>query len=271
MKKAEVKRTYHRNGRLFQEVPFVGDEINGVVREWHKNGTLVKEVPMMNGLRHGLCKEWNEKGELLGTFEMNMGTGVSKHWFPNRQLQMEISVISETFTGRQREWDDDGTLVEEKFFLKNQHVTKEEYERACQTDSSLPSYASADIREKPVVEKSRRKKSERLLKTLLGTKKAEAIEWLKTNRGAAKKTLDELSARKSLALVSELYKTGAVKVLAVDIDESPKGEQSTDKLIVDLPTDAAKRDAIREWCAHHSFLFSPETDQGQPHLAIFLR
>src|SRR5262245_25091696 len=81
MKKEEVERTFHRNGRVFQEVPFVGGEINGVLREWHRNGTLAKEVPMKNGLRHGICKQWNDKGEILGTFEMNMGTGISKQWF----------------------------------------------------------------------------------------------------------------------------------------------------------------------------------------------
>jgi hypothetical protein len=197
-----------------------------------------------------------------------MGTGVSKHWFPNGQLELEISVVDEAFTGRQRQWNEDGNLIEENFFLNNRRVTKDDYAHASRLDASLPSY---DLDE-PQVHRiaAKRTKSERLIKRLLATKNAEAIEWLKTNGRAAKKTLAELSAKKSVALVSELYKAGAVRVLAVDIDEGPNGNENTGKLVVDLPRETAKRNAILELCACKQFPYSPEEDRGQSRVAIFL-
>ena len=72
MKGTQTERTYHRNGRIYQEVPFVKGKIHGLIREWHKNGALAKEVPMKEGVRHGVCKEWNDAEQLLGTFEMRM-------------------------------------------------------------------------------------------------------------------------------------------------------------------------------------------------------
>lgn len=268
MKIAKFERSYHRNGRLFQEVPFVAGKVNGVIREWHKNGTLAKEVPMKDGLRHGLCKEWNEKGDLLGQFEMNMGTGTSWHWFPNGQLQFEISLISESFTGRQRRWDEDGNLIEETYFLQNRRVSKEEYDRACRSDSSLPTYANGDGRRRSSRQKNGSRNGERLIKRLLETRKAEAVEWLKGHSRASRKTLDELSARKSLSLISELYDGGAVKVFAVDIDIDPKGNEHSDKLVVALPKDEAQRQAIRKACARRKMLVTPEQDAGHSHLAI---
>ena len=50
---------YYDNGSLWQEVPFVGDQIHGVIREWYENGVLAFEIPICNGLRHGVCKQWN--------------------------------------------------------------------------------------------------------------------------------------------------------------------------------------------------------------------
>lgn len=267
MKGTKTERTYHRNGRIYQEVPFVKGKIHGLIREWHKNGTLAKEIPMKEGVRHGVCKEWNDAGQLLGTFEMRMGTGVSKHWFPDGQLGLEISVINEAFTGRQRQWDEDGNLIEENFFLNNRRVAKDDYDRACRLDSSLPSYMDEPQAHRVAAQ---RNKSEQLIKRLLATKHSEAIEWLKRNGRAAKKTLAELSAKKSVALVAELYKAGAVRVLAVDIDEGPNGNENTDKLVVDLPRETAKRKAIFELCGGKQFPCSPEADQGQSRVAIFL-
>lgn len=272
MRKPEIERIYHRNGRVFQEVPFLGGKINGVIREWHKNGVLAKEVPMKNGVRHGVCKQWNDKGELLGTFEMNMGTGTSKQWFQNGQTEFEASIVDEAFTGRLRRWNDDGELVQETFFLKNKTLSDDEYDRARQSDPSLPSYGERPDENRPVLvgDRSRRRSHQRLIARLLSSRTASAMDWLKTHAPNSMKTLAELNTAKSIALVTAFYDAGAVDVLAVDIDDDPKGNENADKLVIILPTNQEKRQAIRKRCARRKMQFSPENETGHSHLAVFL-
>lgn len=271
IKSEKVERIYHRNGRVFQEVPFAGGRIDGLVREWYRNGTLAREVPMKDGVRHGVCKQWNEKGELLGTFEMNMGTGISKHWFPDGRLEFEASIVNEIFTGRMRRWNEDGDLVQENFFVKNKNVSKDEYDRTRQTDASLPSYAEeTDATRRLPGANNRRRGHERLIARLLSTRTANALEWLNTDKQISTKTLGELSTAKSIALATALHNAGAVDVLAVDIDEDPKGNEHADKLVIALPTSQQEREAIRKVCARRKLVVSPENGTGHSYLAIFL-
>jgi antitoxin component YwqK of YwqJK toxin-antitoxin module len=272
MKEEEVERTFHRNGRVFQEVPFVGGEINGVLREWHRNGVLAKEVPMKDGLRHGICKQWNDKGELLGTFEMNMGTGLSKQWFPNGQIEFEASIVGEKFTGRMRRWDEEAHLVQETFFQGNKMVSKEDYQRAVEAAPSLPSFIHESGDQPTAVTKSKGRRSghERIIARLLSTRTANALEWLNTNSPESAKTLGKMNATKSVAFATALKGAGAVEVLAVDIDEDRAGNENADKLVIFLPTDQTKRQAIRKYCARRKCEISPEKETGHSHLAVFL-
>jgi hypothetical protein len=272
MKEEEIERTYHRNGRVFQEVPFVGGEINGVIREWHRNGILAKEVPMKGGVRHGTCKQWNDKGELLGTFEMSRGTGISKQWFPNGQIEFEASIVDEKFTGRMRRWDEDGTLVQETFFQGNKMLSREDYQSTSEADPSLPSYAQEADDGTATVKGSRSRRSghERIFARLLSTRTANATEWLNAASPNSTRTLGKLNAEKSAAFVDALREAGAIDVLAVDIDEDRAGNQSADKLVVVLPTDQLKRQTIRKFCMRRKCEVSPENEAGHPNLVIFL-
>lgn len=269
MKKPAIRRTYYSNGRPYQEVPFFGDKINGIIREWHRSGALAREVPMKDGLRHGVCKQWNNKGELLGTFEMKMGTGVSKQWYPDGQLQFEASVVNEKFTGRLRQWNEQGQLTAESYFLNNKKVSKAEYNQTQRSNSALPAYPETDGEHPGLTKRGHRSDTaERLVQRLLSTRTAEARGWLRTSAPTLKKTLSELNATQSATLVEDLYTAGAVQVLAADIDEDMKGNQTADKLVIALPANARQREAIRELCAHRKLVFSPERETGQSHLAI---
>ncbi len=272
MKEEEVERTFHRNGRVFQEVPFVGGEINGVLREWHRNGVLAKEVPMKDGLRHGICKQWNEKGEILGTFEMNMGTGISKQWFANGQIEFEASIVGEKFTGRMRRWDEDGSLLQETFFKANKMISREDYQRAVEADASLPALIQESGDQPTTISKTmgRRSGHERIIARLLSTRTANALEWLNTNSPESTRTLGKMNAAKSVAFATALHDAGAVDVLAVDIDPDRAGNENADKLVIFLPTDQNKRQTIRQYCTRRKCEISPESETGHSHLAVFL-
>lgn len=268
MKKPDIRRSYYRNGRPYQEVPFVAGKINGIIREWHASGALAREVPMKDGFRHGVCKQWNNKGELLGTFEMRLGSGTSKQWHPNGQLQFEASIVNEKFNGRMRSWNEQGQLIAETFFLDSKKVAKADYEKAQQSNPDLPPYEDDDSEgPKLVKHDGRRDAPERLISRIISTRKAEAREWLQTSTSTGRK-LGELGSKQSTALVEELYTAGAATVLAADINEDMKGNQTADKLVVALPANAQQRDAIRELCVHKGLTFTPERETGQSHLAI---
>lgn len=272
VKEEEIERTFHRNGRVFQEVPFVGGQINGVIREWHRNGNIAREVPMKDGVRQGICKQWNDKGELLGTFEMSMGTGISKQWFPNGQIEFEASIVDEQFTGRMRRWDEDGTLVQLAFFQGNRMLSREDYHSASEADASLPSYVREADDENTTVKGSRSRRSghERLIARLLSTRTANASQWLNMVTPISTPAFGKMNAAESAAFLTALREAGAVDVLAVDIDEGRTGEQSADKLVVVLPTDQLKRQAIRRYCSSRKCEMTPENETGHSHLAIFL-
>lgn len=114
--------------------------MTGIFREYHESGSLALENPMVNRMRHGTCRQWNEEGTLLGSYEMNMGTGFSKRWHSNGRLKFEAHLINEIFNGRVRLWLESGELKEETFQIANRRVSKEEYEQARANNPALPEY-----------------------------------------------------------------------------------------------------------------------------------
>jgi hypothetical protein len=78
---------------------------------------------------------------------------------------------------------------------------------------------------------------------------------------------------KALAVVQELYDLGAVCVTAVEISGRVERarHQDTSTLIVELPTDSAKRASLFEWQADFAIEndWDPTTDDGQDYLLIW--
>jgi len=88
-----------------------------------------------------------------------------------------------------------------------------------------------------------------ITRLLRSRRKAEASRWLSGSQPARRRALGQFKgARPSANLVKELYVAGAVKVMAVDIKSTPTGSQRTEKLVVELSSDAKLRAAIFRWC-----------------------
>jgi antitoxin component YwqK of YwqJK toxin-antitoxin module len=158
------RRAYYENGTLYREIAYKNGEKHGIERVWFKNGRLEFESPYKEGIMHGTFRQWDHKGKLLGSYNMKMGTGVKKKWHENGQLEEErpyksgkLDGFYKAFfdNGRPRQtlhfksgeahgvsriWDANGKLIENSplFYIKGKRVSKEEYEKACQKDPSLP-------------------------------------------------------------------------------------------------------------------------------------
>jgi antitoxin component YwqK of YwqJK toxin-antitoxin module len=72
-----------------KESHLLDGQLHGVLCTWHKNGQLATETPYVHGLLHGVCRQWSETGEPLGSFVMEHGTGIQKQWFDNGRLALE--------------------------------------------------------------------------------------------------------------------------------------------------------------------------------------
>jgi hypothetical protein len=110
-------------------------------------------------------------------------------------------------------------------------------------------------------------------KLLRSRRKAEALRWLLGSQASRRRALGGFTGAKSSAnLVRELYAAGAVKVIAVEIKSKPTGSQWTEKLVMELPSDAKLRESIFRWCKRQGAKagYSPEHDGGEKHLYLLL-
>lgn len=110
-------------------------------------------------------------------------------------------------------------------------------------------------------------------KLLRSRRKAEALRWLSASQPSRRRALGRFKgATPSINLVRELYAAGAVKVIAVDIESKPTGSQRTEKLVLELPSDAKLRASIFRWCKQQGAKagYSPQHDAGEKHLYLLL-
>ena len=103
-----------------------------------------------------------------------------------------------------------------------------------------------------------------------GSRKART--WLRTSAKSKEHTLGLLTSTiESLELVEQLFKWGAVEVIACEIDSYVWGE-NTGKLVIALPRTPAKRKKIFHWSnkISSSLGFDPTPDVGQTYLFVML-
>jgi hypothetical protein len=99
----------------------------------------------------------------------------------------------------------------------------------------------------------------------------EALSWLRA--GGDKHTLGEsASTSGSIRLLNAVYRAGATKVWAVQIDSYPDGSKNTGKLVIELPQEPALRRQVFEWASRKSKAkgFGGITDEGQHYVFLML-
>jgi antitoxin component YwqK of YwqJK toxin-antitoxin module len=280
----KIERTYHSNGELESEVTLIGGKPHGVTRRWHANGVLESESPVCNGLANGVCRRWNADGKLLGEFELKNGTGTFKEWYPDGRPKLETTLVNGIPNGRMRMWGESGDLFQETYLLKGKPVSKKKYADACKKYSALPTFPSendqtpadaawpsdkskAKYRKGKATSDEKRRHSEIISKFRGKPNQAEAREWLKNNAGA---WLGEFDHSVSLAAVEDGYQAGALKIVAADIQKNEQGIETSDHLLVDLPSDPKRRKRIFTWSNQLAMEsgFDGDRDWGQSELFI---
>jgi hypothetical protein len=244
---------------------------------------LALEIPYEHGIENGMIKQWNDQGELLGSFEINKGTGTYSLWHQNGGFRGEISLVDGKFTGRQRTYWADGVLGAESFWLENEKVSKKRYREACEENPRLPRYDDEPrpSKKKSVKEKTRdtvmpattAKEYEELAARLLkGSRVREALSWLEESQKPSRSLGEATGQSASLQLVRKLYALGAVSVHAVEIDGAEGDDQNTGRLVIELPKDDETREKLLQFCGRlaRKLGFDPDPDVGQRYILLML-
>lgn len=184
---------------------------------------------------------------------MVRGTGIQFWWHDNGQSMTEIWTVDGRFTGRNRMWLRDSTLIEEQFYLENCRVTRDEYFAAVSDNPCYPQYEGepAGNVAPQGLELECKQHSLFVESILTRSEGAEARRWLSEARSTEPHSAslgDIPTAGQALALIDNLYRAGAVEVIATPIYSGPRGKEFVDSLIVRLPTDQSQRRAVREFC-----------------------
>lgn len=290
MSNVQIEKSYYPNGRIRGECHLADGKPVGITRLWHENGVLSWECPFEEGLENGLVRQWDENGKLLGEYYMQHGTGTSKSWYQNGQLERESSAINGKLCGRFRCWDEVGKLISTGFYILDKKVSKRKYVEVCETDPTLPRYQvdeskseSAKTNELPnkldtptkatsvnynkrethASEWERNQHDEFIDKFLRRPNRGEARQWLS---GDEKRNIGEMTPDESREFIEKAYKTGAIKILAVEIEN-----ETSNCLIVYLPSAGSKRKRLFEWNFESAQKcgFDPYDDWGQNELFVY--
>jgi hypothetical protein len=108
---------------------------------------------------------------------------------------------------------------------------------------------------------------------MLASRNADAREWLRGAPEGNNRTLGEMGSDLASEFVERLYKLGASKVLAVEIEDIPgTADQTTNHLLVELPQNPEARASLFEFENQHAEVegFDGEVDLGQQYLYLKL-
>jgi antitoxin component YwqK of YwqJK toxin-antitoxin module len=169
-------RQFDANGQIEFERPVRNGVPHGTLY-YIDGGVVTFAEPYRNGLPHGVARQWSTNGRLLGSYAMKRGTGLDlwrcemnngpvylsevRHlkngnwhgfewWFTEdeKSLHSEHHFRENSQHGIERHWNAEGRLQRgyPRYWVKNNRVTKRQYLRACDTDSSLPPFRESDNR-----------------------------------------------------------------------------------------------------------------------------
>jgi hypothetical protein len=97
------------------------------------------------------------------------------------------------------------------------------------------------------------------------------LAWVKESKDHDIRTIGEQSPEESLNIVERLYQQGAERVWAVDLENYPNEGQSTNNLVIELPTDPKLRQQLflLEGRVAARGGFDPVSDDGQHYMFLY--
>ncbi|BDA69972.1 hypothetical protein CAL7716_041380 [Calothrix sp. PCC 7716] len=159
-------RAWHEN-QVCMEYSIKNEKMHGLFRTWHENGNLCELGFYIDGKEHGITKQYDDDGNLIGSYEMNHGTGVDlwysaksiiseerhlkdgkrhgyeRWWYDdNKTVWREQHFKDDIEHGIYREWNQKNSLRRgfPQYYVNGQKVNKQQYLKACIQDEFLPKF-----------------------------------------------------------------------------------------------------------------------------------
>lgn len=114
-------REYYDNKILFEEKLYKDYEnrvLHGLHRTWHRNGKPWQEHAYQDGKLHGRYRSWDQQGKLLVESKMIEGTGVLKTYHSNGKPAYETPYLDGKKHGVSRQWYKNGSLFADTAYDK---------------------------------------------------------------------------------------------------------------------------------------------------------
>ena len=108
-----VKRDYHSNGKLWEEIPYKNNKREGIGKWYYENGDLVNEIPYKNDKREGMTKWYYRNGNLESEEPYKNGKreGIVKEYYENGNLKVEIPFNNNGVNGDMKLYTEDKKLL----------------------------------------------------------------------------------------------------------------------------------------------------------------
>jgi antitoxin component YwqK of YwqJK toxin-antitoxin module len=145
--------------------------LHGPWRRYYPDGQLLHETAYVVGKEHGTARQYDESGNLIGSYQMDHGTGLDLWYSAAGVLAEERGYRDGERHGYERWWNEDNRTVFEEghfwrgephgimrqwiaqgrlrrgypqYFVHGNRVTKRHYQRACLADPTLPAWRAED-------------------------------------------------------------------------------------------------------------------------------
>ncbi|HNS31090.1 MAG TPA: hypothetical protein PKL52_11215 [Tenuifilaceae bacterium] len=129
-KKVEYKKTYHRNGKVFEVIPYFDGKVHGTKLEYYESGTLRKETPYDSGYVHGNVKVYYPDGKLYSITLRVKGKieGDVVKYHKNGNIQSITPYLNNKLQPGLKEYNPKGVLLDSphiEFSLKKAKISND--------------------------------------------------------------------------------------------------------------------------------------------------
>ena len=128
-----VKKTFHPDGKLASQSPYVRGAISGEGRSYTQEGKLYRIARYKGGKKHGdLTDYWPRNGKVKRVIPYNTGRvhGVAREFYFSGKPKWERPFRDNLQHGIERHWEEDGSEVRTRYWVNGEMVPKEEFDKA---------------------------------------------------------------------------------------------------------------------------------------------
>jgi len=127
-----VVRLFYPAGKAMMETPYVNGKREGVSKSFEPDGFMKRSVTYKNDERCGEAVEYwptTKKLKKVITYRSGVAHGPARQYYDSGKLKMEVPLWEDEFHGIQKHYDEDGKLRKTVYWILDEEVSKEQFEK----------------------------------------------------------------------------------------------------------------------------------------------